>query len=264
MTPGLLLPSASLAHREFVRFFRERGRVIGALATPLVFWLFIGSGFGDSFRPPGAPSEANYRAYALPGASLLVVLFTAIFSTISIIEDRREGFLQAVLVSPAPRTAIVLGKLAGGSALATIQALLVLLLGSLAGAKVRAAGLLPAAGVLWIVAFGLTGLGFVGAWRADSVQGYHSFMNLLLMPLWILSGALFPPEGASGWIRVAMFADPLTYGLAALRRCLDPSDPAALGLPSTGLSLGVCVLFGLLACAASVFLVRRPGRGALA
>ncbi|MGH7149495.1 MAG: ABC transporter permease, partial [Planctomycetota bacterium] len=123
MSPGLLLPSASLARREIVRFFRERGRVIGALATPLVFWLFLGSGFGESFRPPGAAEGANYRVYALPGAALLVVLFTAIFSTISIIEDRREGFLQAVLVSPAPRAAIVLGKMLGGSVLATIQAL---------------------------------------------------------------------------------------------------------------------------------------------
>ncbi|MCI0588052.1 MAG: ABC transporter permease [Planctomycetes bacterium] len=256
MSPGLLLPSASLARREIVRFSRERGRVIGALATPLVFWLFLGSGFGESFRPPGAAEGGNYRLYALPGAALLVVLFTAIFSTISIIEDRREGFLQAVLVSPAPRAAIVLGKMLGGSVLATIQALALLLLGPVGGARLRVADLLPAAGVLWIVAFGTTGLGFLGAWRTESVQGYHSFMNLILMPLWILSGALFPAEGAAGWIRVVMFANPLTYGLASLRRCLEPERG---GFPSTSLSLGVCVLFALATGAVSLLLVRRRG-----
>src|SRR5215211_7328963 len=132
-SPGLLLPSLSLAKRELVRFLRQRHRVVGALATPIVFWLLIGGGMGRSFRAEGTPGGGNYLLYFFPGTVLMILLFTAIFSTISIIEDRREGFLQSVLVAPVPRLAIVLGKVLGGAALAFAQALLFLLFAPLVG-----------------------------------------------------------------------------------------------------------------------------------
>src|ERR1051325_7750568 len=108
-TPGLMLPALSLAQRDLVRSLRQRHRIVGALATPVLFWLLIGGGMGHSFRA-GGPGAGNYLQYFFPGTVLMILLFTSIFSTISIIEDRREGFLQSVLVAPVPRMAIVLGK----------------------------------------------------------------------------------------------------------------------------------------------------------
>src|SRR3954471_4591675 len=142
--PGMLLPALSLAKRELVRFLRQRNRIVGALATPIVFWLLIGAGMGRSFRADGAPQDYGYLQFFFPGTVLMILLFTAIFSTISIIEDRREGFLQSVLVASVPRLAIVLGKVLGGSALAFGQGLIVLLLGPLAGVRPSPAGFLLA------------------------------------------------------------------------------------------------------------------------
>ncbi len=173
-----LLPALSLCARELVRFVRQRNRIIGALATPLVFWLLIGGGMGRSFNAEGLPGGDNYLRYFFPGSLLMILLFTAIFSTISIIEDRREGFLQGVLVAPVSRTAIVLGKVLGGTALAFAQGLVFLLLAPTVGIRLTPASVLAAAGVMLVVAFALTGLGFCIAWRMNSTQGFHAIMNL--------------------------------------------------------------------------------------
>src|SRR5262245_3388607 len=123
-----LISTMTLWRREFVRFIRQRSRVIGALGSPIVFWAFIGMGLGRSFNPPGSIEKISYLEYFFPGTLVLILLFTSIFSTISIIEDRREGFLQAVLVSPAPRYSIALGKILGGTTLAWVQGLIFCLL----------------------------------------------------------------------------------------------------------------------------------------
>src|SRR5690349_1887016 len=123
---GLVLPALSLCQRELVRFVRQKHRIVGALATPIVFWLLIGAGMGKSFHFQGLPRGASYLQYFFPGTVLMILLFTAIFSTISIIEDRREGFLQSVLVAPVPRMAIVLGKVLGGTVLAFVQGVIFL------------------------------------------------------------------------------------------------------------------------------------------
>ena len=228
--PGLWLPAGSLAKRELVRFLRQRHRVIGALATPIVFWLLIGGGMGRSFRAAGLPDGENYLLYFFPGTILMILLFTAIFSTISIIEDRREGFLQSVLVAPVPRAAIVLGKVLGGTVLAFGQALLFLLLGPLVGVWPSPAGFVLSLGLIVLLAFALTALGFCIAWRMSSTQGFHAVMNLFLMPMWFLSGALFPVQNASAPLRAIMRLNPLTYGLTGLREALylghDGARPA--------------------------------------
>src|ERR671923_1995413 len=131
MSP-ILLAVGTLSWREIVRFVRQRSRVTGAFAQPLVFWLLLGGGLKASFRPPGLPEGTSYVEYFYPGAIALVLLFTAIFSTISVVEDRREGFLQGVLVAPVRRSTIVLGKILGGTTLAVAQAALFLLLAPLA------------------------------------------------------------------------------------------------------------------------------------
>src|SRR5687767_3462211 len=244
---GLWLPAVSLARRELVRFLRQRNRVIGALATPVVFWLLIGAGMGRSFRAVGTPEEYGYLQFFFPGTLVMILLFTAIFSTISIIEDRREGFLQSVLVAPVPRSAIVLGKVLGGTILATGQGLLFLLLAPLVGFRFTPASFAIVLLLMLILSFALTALGFCLAWRMTSTQGFHAVMNLFLMPMWFLSGALFPPTGAWPGLKYVMLLNPLTYGLAGMRRALLLPDAAATSVPGPRLltSLVVSIAFAV-------------------
>jgi ABC-2 type transport system permease protein len=245
-------PALSLCHRELVRFLRQRHRIVGALATPIVFWLLIGGGMGRSFRGPGVTDAGgNYLQFFFPGTILMILLFTAIFSTISIIEDRREGFLQSVLVAPVPRMAIVLGKVLGGTVLAFGQALLFLLQAPTVGIHPSPAGLALAALMMAILAFSLTALGFCIAWRMNSTQGFHAIMNLFLMPLWFLSGALFPAEGAMGGLKWIMRLNPLSYGLTGLREAIYWGEPTARHF-SPG--FGVCLIVSL-ALAGALFLL---------
>jgi ABC-2 type transport system permease protein len=168
------LPLSTLWWRELQLFYRHRSRVVGALGTPVVFWLFIGSGIGTSFRPSNTPDGMNYLEYFFPGTVLMILLFTSIFTMISVIEDRHEGFLRSVLVAPIPRSALVLGKTLGGATLALIQGLIFVALAPAVGISLSLAKMVFLAGALLLVALALTGLGFVLAWRLDSVQGFHA------------------------------------------------------------------------------------------
>ena len=248
-----MLAVYTLWRREIVRFFRQRSRLVGALAQPVVFWLLLGGGLSPSFRPPGAPAGTGYLRYLYPGILALVLLFTAIFATISTVEDRRAGFLQGVLVAPVSRAAIVIGQALGGTTLAVVQGILFLLLAPFAGLSLTVGRMIAAVGVMIVVGFALTNIGLLIAWRMRSTQGFHAIMNLILIPIWLLSGAFFPATGVStplGWV---MRLDPLTYGLAALRACLDPASP---GLPPLSVSLAIAALFGAVACAAAVATAR--------
>jgi ABC-2 type transport system permease protein len=254
------LPVVALWRREILRFVRQRSRVTGACAQPLVFWLLLGGGLNASFRPAGAQPGTNYVEYFYPGTIALVLLFTAIFATISTVEDRREGFLQGVLVAPVPRWAIVLGQALGGTSLAVLQGLLFLLLAPLLGISLSLLSVLALILVMLIVSLSLTSLGLIIAWRMESTQGFHAIMNLILLPIWLLSGAFFPATGAPAPLRWLMTVNPLTYGMAALRRCLYLATPIAAGaVPPLGPSLGISVLFCALAFAAAV---RSAGRTA--
>jgi ABC-2 type transport system permease protein len=241
----------SLAWREWLRFIRQRNRVIGAVGQPLLFWLFFGEGLRPTFHMPGGESQMTFREYFFPGTLALILLFTAIFTTISIIEDRREGFLQSVLVAPMSRWAMVLGKLLGGSAIALAQALLFLVLGLTLGIPFSPLGWSGLVIFAAVTALALTGLGFVIAWRTDSVQGFHAIMSVFLFPLWLLSGAFFPAP--DGWLGVVMRCNPLTYAVAGLRRLIYLGDAAAAvaGLPSLAVCWGVTLAFAALTVWAS-------------
>lgn len=256
----MLLPAFTLWKREIVRFFRQPSRVAGAAGSPLVFWLLIGSGLSGSFRLPGGPADLDYLEYFFPGTVVLVLLFAAIFSTISIIEDRHEGFLQGVLVAPVSRAAIVAGKVFGGATLAWLQGMAFLALAPLSGIRLTAGSALAAAGVLAVLAVSMTAIGFAFAWVLDSVQGFHAIMNLVLVPMWLLSGAFFPLSGAPGWLSALMRLDPLTYGVAALRWVLyGPQAELGSGVPGPALSLAVTVALGVLGLGIDL-LVTRGGR----
>lgn len=248
MMDTLIRPTTTLWWREIVRFYRQRSRIVGALATPILFWILLGSGFAESFRAEGGPEGVGYAEYFYPGAMTMVVLFTAIFSTISVIEDRKEGFLQAVLVAPVARSTVVLGKILGGATLALGQALLLLVAAPLVGLDLGVGDFIAVTLILAIIAFGLTTLGFMIAWRMDSTQGFHAIMNLVLIPMWLLSGAFFPAAGASGWLRLLMTLNPLTYGMAALRRCLYPAGvTVGPDVPGLAFALAVTVAFAVIA-----------------
>lgn len=235
----------ALAVRELVRFFRQRSRLIGAVAQPLLFWILFGAGLHGSFIPPDwAPAGLSYQRYFFPGIAVMIVLFTAIFATISVIEDRREGFLQGVLVAPVSRLSIVLGKVLGGAAIAWLQAGLFLALAPTQGMPLSFPGIAWVLLFLALLSVGLTSLGFLLAWRLDSTQGFHAIMSVFLFPMWLLSGAFFPPAD-SGWLAWVMRLNPLTYGVAGLRRLLYLPEtlPVAASLPSWGVCLTVTLAF---------------------
>jgi ABC-2 type transport system permease protein len=250
---GVLLPAFTLWWREIVRFYRQKSRVVGVLAAPLIFWVVIGSGFGTSFRS-GSGAQQHYMDYFYPGALIMIVLFTSIFTMMSVIEDRKEGFLLSVLVAPVPRSAIVLGKVLGGTTLSAVQGMIFLIFAPFAGIHLNLPQVLFVGVVVFLVSFALTALGFAIAWPMDSTQAFHGIINLFLIPLWLLSGALFPLSGASGWIRALMYINPLTYGVEALRALLYPGMEATFPLPS---AMATLLLFSLVMFAFAFLMVNR-------
>jgi ABC-2 type transport system permease protein len=251
---------AALMGRDLRRFFRQPSRVFGSVAQPLVLWVVLGAGIGDSFRVGGGHGM-GYLEYFYPGTIVLTMLFTAIFSTMSVIDDRHHGFLQAVLVAPVSRTALVLGKTAGGVAIALLQAIALVALAPLAGFPLGAIDFSLVFGALGLTAIGFTALGFLVAWWIDSTQGYHGIMSVALIPLWMLSGAMFPASGGSRWIRALMAVNPMTYAVSAVRRGLHGKGlPGSDLLPpwsSAPLELFIAAAFALVAVLAAASLCRR-------
>ncbi len=241
---GFWLPVWTLFRREMIRFWREKARVMGFVGSPLIFWLVIGAGFGD-------------LGFFFPGALTLTVMFSAVFSTMSLIEDRREGFLLSMLVSPAPRLSMVLGKILGSTTLAWLQGMIFLVFALFTNLTLTPMAILETAGALFLVSFTFTALGFLLAWQMDSSQGFHAVMMLVLFPLWMVSGALFPSDKAHGWMQFLMKVNPMTYGLSAIRRVLDPA--ASAGTPSFESSLIVTAVCGLMLLAASAWVANRRG-----
>lgn len=241
---SFVLPAATLWQRELVRFWRQKSRVLGVVASPLIFWLFLGYGSNDL---------AKYYS----GTLVLIVMFSSIFSTISIIEDRREGFLLSMLVSPAPRTSLVLGKILGAATLAWLQGLVFLIFAPLAGFHPGAGELLALALYIFLIAFTLTAFGFTMAWKMDSTAGFHAVMNLVLFPMWIVSGAVFPMATAHGWIKGLMWVNPMTYCVSLLNGALRMGN----AMPDETTSLAVTAAFGLLLLATSgAMAARKTGK----
>ena len=158
---SVLLPVWTLWQREVLRFLRQRSRVVSSVLQPALFWLLLGAGLRASFRPPGLPGGTSYLEYFYPGILAMVILFTAIFSTISVVEDRREGFLQGVLVAPVPRSSIVLGQVFGGTTLALLEGALYLILAPFTGIPLSPAAVLASLAAMALLAFEMNGLGLI-------------------------------------------------------------------------------------------------------
>jgi ABC-2 type transport system ATP-binding protein len=250
-----------LWRRDLVRFFRQPSRLVGALGQPVLFWLVIGAGMSGTFRYGGDGAAATgYLAYFFPGVVLMVVLFAAIFTTLSVIEDRQRGFLQTVLAGPGSRLALVLGKCAGSASVALTQAALFLLLAPAAGFPPGAIDWTLLAGALGLAALALAGLGFAVAWVVDSPQGYHAIQMTLLVPLWVVSGAMFPVPADRPALAAVMHANPISYAVSAVRHALaGPGAPGALS-GGAGRDLAVCAVFAAGALALAALASRRAPR----
>jgi ABC-2 type transport system permease protein len=241
----------ALARREFVRFIRQPQRVVGTIGQPILFWLFFGSGFATSFHAPGM-ENVSYLEYFYPGVMLMMMLFASIFSSITIIEDRDAGFMQAVLVAPVSRMAIVLGKVLGGTAIAMVQTLIFTIAAPFLGLHLGVGSLILLVMAYVLSSMGFAGLGFYFAWGSRSSAAFHAIMMVFLMPLWMLSGALFPVEGAPGWLHVLMSINPVSHALVLMRGPFyhDPAvllaDPRYLtALAVTVAWTGACLLLSM-------------------
>jgi ABC-2 type transport system permease protein len=223
--------------RDLIRYVRQRSRLYGSIARP-VLWLFIlGSGLRPSF---GAIQGYNYTQFIFPGIISMALIFTAIQSAISIIWDREFGFLKEILVAPVPRTAIALGKAFAGSTLSVIQGTLILIFAPLVKIPIAWQDILVLIPAMFLISFALVGIGIIIASRMTSFEGFGTIMNFLIMPMFFLSGAVFPVAGLPEWLKIVVYINPLTYGVDLLRKIV-------LGISTFSIAIdcSVLVIFGI-------------------
>jgi daunorubicin resistance ABC transporter membrane protein len=244
-----------LVRRDLMRFLRQPSRIIGALGQPVIFWFVIGSGMAATFRLPGG-GRVPYLEYFFPGVVMMVLLFASIFATVSVIEDRQAGFLQTVLVAPGSRASLVLGKSLGAAVVALLQAAVLVALAPLAGFPFRTVNWPLLLVALSTIAFGLTAFGFALAWLLDNVQAYHAIQMTLLVPLWVLSGAMFPVSGQHAALGAIMRANPMTYATAVIRAALY-GGPSPVAMPGVATALAVVGGFALVSFGLAAFACAR-------
>jgi ABC-2 type transport system permease protein len=229
--------------RQIKKYFRARSRIIGALGQPLLFLLAFGFGFGAIFQQAG---RGDYIQFLGPGIIMMSVLFTAIFSGIDLIWDRQFGFLKETMVAPVSRLEIMLGKTLGGATVASFQGLIVFLLAVLVGFRVHDVLMLPVAAVfVFLTAILFTSLGIAVASRIEDMQGFQLIMNFLVMPIFFLSGALFPLQGIPFALEVVTRIDPLTYGIDGLRGVLINEGHFGIGTDLLIIAVLAAILLGV-------------------
>jgi len=229
-------------YRDVLRFVRDRWRLVIAFAQPILYLLIFGTGLSASLRGASAFSGAGleYRQFIFPGVIGMTVLFTSIFGAMSIVWDREFGFLKEVLVAPIHRAAVAVGKTLGGATQASIQGLIMLVLAPLVGVKLTAVGVLELIPMIFVLAFGLSALGVALAARMRNLQAFQVVMNFLMMPIFFLSGALFPLTNLPAWLSFLTRIDPASYGVDPLRRTVL----GAAGVPDAALKPLGLTLFG--------------------
>lgn len=203
--------------REVKRFVRSRSRIVGALGQPLLFLVALGYGLGPIFAKAG---QGNYLEFIAPGIIGMSIIFTAIFNGMQIIWDRQFGFLKETMVAPVSRLSIMFGRTLGGATVAGTQGTLVLLIATAAGFRPSPVGIIPAILVMLLIGLLFSALGIAVASRLKDMQGFQLIMNFLVMPLFFLSGALFPLSNVPNALLVVARFDPLSYGVDALRHLL--------------------------------------------
>lgn len=241
-------------HRELIRFVREKTRWLGMIMQPLLYLLLVGNGIAASmnFRQVPSGAQIDYLVFMYPGIIGMSVLFTSIFSGVSIIWEREFGFLKEVLVAPAPRWAVAVGKALGIATVVVFQVTVLLFLAPLAGIALTLPGAIKLLFISALLGFTFGNLGIAIAARMQTVEGFHFIMNFMTMPMFFLSGALFPVQGAPPWLKVLMQADPLTYGVDALRNVIYEGRWVAQFLIQHSLGLNLTVIATLALITAAV------------
>ena len=236
--------------REVVRFTRQPGRIVAAIGTTGLLWVLLGSGFARSLSPEIAPeTTTSFGAWLLPGMMTLVAVFSAIFSSLSTIEDRQTGWLQAVLVSPVSLLSIATGRALGGGLVAFMQSGILLAGLWVIAMDASAGSILLTLAVLAFTCIAMAALGLAFAWHCQSASSFHSIMNLVFMPMWLLSGSVFPISGASRWLEIVAWCNPLTWCTTALRSSLA-------GIPEWDM-IGLTVVVAVVAVAIASLAVSR-------
>ena len=229
--------------RQIKRYLRSKSRMVGSLAQPLLFLVALGYGLGPVFKQAG---EGNYINFLAPGIIGMGIIFTAIFSGIEIIWDKQFGFLKEIMVAPVSRLNIMIGRTLGGATVATLQGVIVLLISLLFGFRpTNPIGILLVIPVMFLVAVLFTAIGTLIASFLDDMQGFQLIMNFLVMPLFFLSGALFPLQGLPKALLVVASLDPLAYGIDAFRSLLVSSSHFGLGVDILVLSIVTAIFLWL-------------------
>jgi Predicted membrane protein len=235
--------------REMIKFFRSKFRIIGAIAMPLFMLVFMGFGF-RRVDVPGLPSGITYLQYFVPGILGMTLLFTGATVGMVVLMDRQFGFLKEVMVTPASRVSIVLGRIAGGVSTSLIQALVILVVAILMGFPVSGfLQTIAAFAVMFLISIIFISIGLILSTRLRDVHDYNNIMNFMVFPIFLLSGALFPLQNLPGAIRIFSFINPLTYGVDALRELLIGVSAYPLIL-DLGILIGSSVLMIIIAASA--------------
>ena len=200
--------------RDLKRYWYDKARIVASLGQPILFLFVLGTALSPSFNGPGG---VKFSEFIFPGIISMTVLFTSVFSAMSIVWDREFGFLKEVLVAPVSRWTIVVGKACGGASVAVLQGSLMLLLAPLVGVHLSLLIVLKSVACMFLIAFGITGLGIMIAARMKEMEGFQMIVNFLIMPIFFMSGALFPLDRLPAWLTVLNRIDPLTYGVDLLR-----------------------------------------------
>ncbi|MFN2466309.1 MAG: ABC transporter permease [Candidatus Dormibacteria bacterium] len=211
-------------YRDTIRFLRDRFRLVASLSQPLLYLVIFGTGLssslvggrGGSFGAAGI----DYKQFLFGGIIGMSILFISIFSGMSVVWDREFGFLKEVLVAPINRSAVAIGKTLGGATQAFAQGAILLLLAPVAGVRLTPLAVLELIPLMFILGFALTAMGVALGSRMRSMQGFQGVMNFLMMPLFFLSGALFPLAGLPAWMTVLTRLDPLAYGVDPIRKVI--------------------------------------------
>ena len=232
-----------LWERQLKRYWRSKERMIGSLGQPILFLLALGYGFGKMFQQAGG---GNYIQFLAPGIIAMSILFTAMFSGIEIIWDRQFGFLKETLVAPVAKWKIMFGRTLGGATVACLQGVVVLLISLLVGFRISNFLLLPAAlFFMFLTAFLFTALGTALATKLEDMNAFPIIINFLIMPLFFLSGALFPLQGAPRGLQIIARLNPLSYGVDGLRGLLGANFHFGLGLDAVVMVLITALVFGI-------------------
>jgi len=224
--------------REMKKYVRNKSRIVGNIAMPFFFLAFLGMGL-NAMVTPGAFGGADYIDFLAPGIIAMTLLFSSIFTGISVLWDREFGFLKEILVAPVSRISIVIGKVFAGMTTGALQAFIILLFSLGLGVKITSiSGVLVSVVFILLISMAFVSLGIAFASRMRDMQGFQMIMNFIIMPIWILSGAFFPLEGTPFWLYALSRIDPLTYGVDGLRSSLV----GVSGMPIL-LDVGVLVVF---------------------